>query len=105
MMKMTAGIFISVLGISAIQYWMAVRFRNFILSFGVGFGAMIASMIVSGKWEKAIYIPYLYPWQVYMNQTIGQTGKVQDTLIYSVTVCVAVMLFGFIDLVYKKEKA
>jgi hypothetical protein len=105
MMKMTSWIFVSVLGMSAIQYWMAVRFRNFIISFGIGFGAMIASMMLANRWEKAVYIPYLYPWHIYMDQTMGLSSKVHDTLLYSVIVCGVVMLVGFIDLVYRKEKA
>ncbi len=103
--KMTIKMFISILGLSAIQYWLAVRFKNFIISFGIGLGILLACVIVGNNWEKTQYIPYAYPWQIFMNQAEGISGKVHDTLLYSVAVFVVVMLFGLIDLAYRKEKA
>jgi len=103
--KMTLKMFISILGLSAIQYWLAVRFKNFIISFGIGLGMLLACVIVGNNWEKTQYIPYTYPWQIFMNQANGLSGKVHDTLLYSVVVFGLVMLFGLIDLVYRKEKA
>jgi len=104
-MKMTLRMFISVLGLSAIQYWMAVRFKNFIVSFGIGLGILFACAIVGSNWDKTQYVPYSYPWQIYVNQTEGLSSKVHDTLLYSVVVFGLVLLLGFIDLVYKREKA
>lgn len=105
MAHMTLNIFISTLGIVSIQYWLSVRFKNFIVSFGIGLACMLTCMISAGYWEKSRYIPYLYPWEVYKNQTEMMSDKVRETLLYSLIIFAAVMLAGFADMVFRKEKA
>lgn len=105
MASMSINVFIATLGICAIQYWLAVRFKNFIVSFGIGLGMVIASMIAAGYWDQAQYIPYLYPWELYKSQTMNLSGKAHETLLYSLIVFAVVALSGFADMAFRKEKA
>ncbi|MDX1942178.1 MAG: ABC transporter permease [Saprospiraceae bacterium] len=55
--------YISVLGITALHYWMSIRWKNFITPIGIGLlGFIIAVFILlSKKYDMAIYFPYAYP--------------------------------------------
>jgi len=53
--------FVGVLGIVAIQYWISVRFRNFILPMGVGLAMLIIALIGQEKWDGEYLFPYAYP--------------------------------------------
>lgn len=105
MIHMTFNIFISTFATASIQYWLSVRFKNFIVSFGIGLAIVIASMIAASQWEKSQYIPYLYPWEIYKNQTMAMSDRVHETLLYSLIVLAVMMLAGLADMVYRREKA
>src|SRR5690606_23074488 len=55
-------IYISILGISAIQFWLALRFRNFIASLAIGFCLWFAApmMIFEFDFSFAEYFPYSF---------------------------------------------
>lgn len=55
--------FIAALGVAGIQYWLSVRWSNFILPVGAGLLGYIIAMglTLSGKYDLAMYCPYAYP--------------------------------------------
>lgn len=53
--------FVAVLGITSIQYWISMRFRNFILSIGVGLALLVLGLLGHGRWDGEYLFPYAYP--------------------------------------------
>lgn len=53
--------FVSTLGIIAFQYWLSLRFRNFILPVGIGMAGIIGGMIVLHHWKYEDFYFYLHP--------------------------------------------
>lgn len=53
--------FIGVLGIVSIQYWISMRFKNFILPMGIGLALLIVGLVGQGKWAGEYLFPYAYP--------------------------------------------
>jgi lantibiotic transport system permease protein len=53
---------IATLGISAIQYWLSLRFKNFIAPLGIGLALFIVAVVVIiNKWEHVYKYPYALP--------------------------------------------
>ncbi len=53
-------VFLMTLGYASIQFWLSQRWKNLILSLGVGIGGFISFMILSQGWKYAPYHPYGY---------------------------------------------
>ena len=51
--------YISILGISTIQYWLSLRFRNFVASIGIGLALLITTLIIM-DWEQIYKVPYAF---------------------------------------------
>ena len=58
--------YISIFGISAIQFWLALRFKNFIAPLAIGFCLWIMApvMLFQLHWPFAPYYPYSFPIQL-----------------------------------------
>ncbi len=52
--------YVAALGISAIQFWVGMRFRNFIASLGIGFGVWLIGIVTLAiaQWEHAKVLPF-----------------------------------------------
>ncbi|TMI73509.1 MAG: hypothetical protein E6H09_07100 [Bacteroidetes bacterium] len=57
-----AQTYIQVLGVSAIQFWLSLRFKNFIapLAIGIGLWFLAPMMLFGFKWTIIEYYPYAY---------------------------------------------
>jgi hypothetical protein len=55
----TARVYVGILGVSAIQYWLSTRYRNFVIPLGLGFGLWAAGLALM-EWDKIIYYPYMF---------------------------------------------
>lgn len=53
-------VFLTTLGYASIQFWLSQRWKNLILSLGIGIGGFISFMILSQGWKYAPYHPYGY---------------------------------------------
>lgn len=55
--------YISVLAISAIQFWGGMRFKNFITPIAMGFGLLLSAavLVIEIKWEHVDKFPFAYP--------------------------------------------
>lgn len=62
LLKLNFKTYISILAISAIQYWFSLRFKNFIAPVGIGLALVITSIIaLNYHWEHIYNYPYAFP--------------------------------------------
>lgn len=52
-------IYLGILTVSVVQYWLSLRFRNFVVPLGIGIGLWLAGIVLM-DWDKIIYYPYMY---------------------------------------------
>jgi hypothetical protein len=53
--------FLSLLGLTALQFWLSVRWKNIVVPVGIGFLGFIIGFVVATKTKLALYFPYAYP--------------------------------------------
>ncbi|WP_428655485.1 ABC transporter permease [Runella sp.] len=58
-LKSSGYFFVDCLPIVALQYLVSLQFRNFLVSFGVGIGVLLAALFAV-EWEYGYIIPYTY---------------------------------------------
>jgi hypothetical protein len=95
--------YFSVLAMTSIQYWLSLRFRNFIIPVGIGLGLLIAGLIIH-SWEHLYCYPYMYPAIPYLPEFKRNPASVSKAQLFNVIWFVTVLLIGFFDLVKRKEK-
>ncbi|MBO9659032.1 MAG: ABC transporter permease [Chitinophagaceae bacterium] len=95
--------FISLLGIISIQYWLSLRFRNFIVPIGIGL-ALVVSSTIAMSWEHINKVPYAFPFLSYA-RTGSVSGRFLDNHeIYSLVYFVIFTVMAFLDLRFRKER-
>lgn len=103
MFSFSTKLYISILAISAIQYWLSLRFKNFIAAIGIGLGLFIAGLLLM-EWPKTIYYPYSYTGLTYFKDLRkGITGTSKHE-IYSLFWFGVVLMLGFVDTVKRREE-
>lgn len=95
--------YFSVLAMTSIQYWLSLRFRNFIVPVGIGLGLLITGLIIH-SWEHLYCYPYMYPAISFMREFEKIPGFVSKAQLFNVIWFVTVLLIAFFDLVQRKEK-
>ena len=60
--------FIAILGVTAIQYWLSVRWSNMIIPIAIGIMAFLLSIMILGEDKIALFFPYCYP--MYLSTTL-----------------------------------
>jgi hypothetical protein len=98
-----AKTYLSVLGMSAIQYWLSLRFKNFIASIGIGLALLISSLIAIPFWDNVDKLPYAYPMLTMQHFAPGYYSFEKHE-IYSVIYLIAFLLLAFLDMKYRKER-
>jgi hypothetical protein len=96
--------YLSILGITAIQYWLSLRFKNFIASIGIGLALLIASLIAIPFWEHVDTLPYAYPMLTMKNFSSKNAQAFPHHEIYSMFYFVGFLLLAFLDTKYRKER-
>ena len=97
--------YLSILGISAIQYCLALRFKNFVAPVGIGLALLVLSIIARQVgWEHVYKMPYAHP--LLTQETFRKTGRpfIENHEWNSILYFLAFILIGFVDLKFKKEK-
>jgi hypothetical protein len=92
--------YFAVLSITAIQYWLSLRFKNFITAMGIGLGLFITGFIIH-KWEYLYCYPYMY--SVIMNMPQLQ-HLVPKTQLFNVIWFVGGLGLALADTVTRKER-
>ena len=101
--RMIFKTYISVLAIAAIQYWISLRFKNFITPIGIGLGFLITSLILM-QWEHIDKVPYAFPLLTLNSLVSGSAKWLENHEIYSLGYFIFFTVIAFIDLKYRKEK-
>jgi hypothetical protein len=96
-------IYVAILGVSAIQYWLSVRFRNFIVPLGVGIGLWIAGLILM-DWENIIYYPYMYSTLLFFIDAPKHVGTLPLLLTNSVVCFLVAISLGFRNIYSLKQR-
>ena len=105
LMRLNFKTYVSVLGISAIQYWLSLRFKSFVAPVGIGLALLISALIAMNmRWEDIYKHPYAHP-----ILTLQYMMKPKGALLenHELNFIVCFLLFttlGFLDMKYRKEK-
>jgi lantibiotic transport system permease protein len=105
LLELNAKMYISTMGIAAIQYWLSLRFKNFIAPVGIGLALLIAATIAGAfGWEHIYKIPFAQP-----NLTLQYITKPAATWLHphewnALGYFVVFTIIGFLDVKYRKEK-
>jgi lantibiotic transport system permease protein len=103
-------IFLSVLSVTAIQYWFSLRVKNYMIPIFMGcFAVMIFTFSALAGWSKSVYIPYAY---VAVTDYFID-GKISEPvywglprfLWFSIIGFVVISILAVLDSVYKRIKA
>lgn len=60
-LKLLFHCFISILGVTAFQYWLSIRFKHFIIPIGIGMIGFLCSLFTLGEVGKLPYLFHAYP--------------------------------------------
>jgi hypothetical protein len=103
LLKLSFKTYVSVLGISAIQYWLSLRLKNFIAPIGIGLALLITALILL-RWEHIYKIPYAHP--ILTLQEIKKKGThfLANHEWNSIGYFICFTLLAFADMKYRKER-
>lgn len=96
--------FISTLGLISFQYWLSLRFKNFIIPIGIGIAGIILSFIIMNHWKYEDFFLYLQPALSLLHRPKATTDFILAKnewismiyfLIFSLT--------GYFDFIWKKR--
>ena len=97
--------YLSILGISAIQYCLSLRFKNFVVPVGIGLALLVTALIARQVgWEHIYKVPYAHP--LLTQEMFNKRGRpiLENHEWNSIIYFLAFILIGFVDLKFKKEK-
>jgi len=95
--------FMSVLSMTAIQYILSLRFKNFIIPMGIGLGLFTTGFMIR-QWELIDYYPYMHPFLVYFKNPGLPSDSGNDALMHSAVGCILVLAAGYINMLTWKER-
>lgn len=105
LMKLNAKTYISILGISAIQFWLSLRFKSFIGPVGIGLALLVGSIMATGfKWAHVYKLPHAHPILTLMSMEGKGPLVLENHELNSIGYFVFFTLLGFLDLIFRKEK-
>ena len=103
--RLNLRIYISILGISAIQYWLSLRFKNFIAPVGIGLALVMGSIIaLNYHWEHIYKYPYAFPILTYDSIQAAGRPALENHELNSIGYFLFFILLGFLDMKLRKEK-
>lgn len=105
LLRLNVKTYVSILGISAIQYVLSLRFKNFIAPIGIGLGILIGSLIAfQFGWEHISKMPYAHPLLTLKYMGHKERPFLENHEWNSIIYFVVVLLLGFFDLKLRREK-
>jgi len=96
-------IYLGLLTLTVVQFWLSLRFRNFVVPLGMGIGLWLAGIVLM-DWDKSIYYPYMYPvWLFFTDFTKYPQRLTQLTVCSAVTFVIALAI-AFWDINRQPER-
>jgi len=95
MLTTTSRIYLGLLALMNIQYWLSLRFRNFVISLGIGMGLWIVGIVLM-DWDKIVYYPYMYPFLMFFTDF-----KVHPETLLKLKIGSAISFILFLVLCYR----
>ena len=93
--------FISILGITAIHFWLSFRLKNLFVNIGIGLaGVVLAISMYIGHWQSMIYFPYAFP-SLMCNFVPDPHHFLSDFHIHSLICFFAISILSYIDFTKK----
>lgn len=71
--ELSARTVLSILGLLALQFWVSMRFRHFIIPLTIGILGFVTVSILSPQWTHIYWIPYAHP-IIYMPEYLGDVA-------------------------------
>jgi lantibiotic transport system permease protein len=105
LLKINMKVYISILAMSAIQYWLSLRFKNFIAPVGIGLAMVIGSIVALNlNWKHIYKLPYSFP--ILTLDGMKKTGRplLENHELNSIGIFLFFILVGFLDMKTRKEK-
>lgn len=103
LVTLTLKLYFSVLAIIAIQYFLSLRFRNFIIPVGIGLALLITGFMIH-QWDKLYYYPYMYPAEFFIKEFEKKPGFISNARVFNMIWFVGVLSIAFGDMVTRREK-
>lgn len=105
LLALNAKTFVSVLGISAIQYVLSLHFKNFIAPIGIGLALLVASLIAMQMgWEHMYKLPYVHPVLTLQYLKLKNRPVLENHEWNAIGYLVVFLLLGLSDMKLRKEK-
>lgn len=94
--------YMSVFAISAFQFWLGVRFRNFIIPLAIGVGLWMSTLLLVGayNWDQGDKIFFAFPSMMVTSKYKTLDFVIMSSLAYGVFFS----LIGFLDFAKRKRK-
>ncbi len=95
---------LAVLAISAIQFWIGLRFKNFLVAIGIGFACWLVGVMLVMEFhnDNARFFPYSYP--VY-SMVPGLKAQLPVIQLSGGIYTVLILMVGFIDFERRKIRS
>ena len=105
LIRLNIKTYVSVLGISAIQYWMALRFKSFLAPVGIGLALLVMAIIaLNFNWEHIYKLPFAHPILTLISLDKPKRPFLENHELNSIGYFVSFLLLGYFDLKYRKAK-
>lgn len=101
--RVAGKMYLSVLGITALQFALSIHIRNFVTPLGIGIALLIGGFMIR-QWEHIAYYPYMHPLLAYFRNPGLASGTVEKAVINSLIVCALALAGGFSMMWVKRGK-
>lgn len=104
MLVLFVRIYVGTLTISVIQYWMSLRFRNFMVSVGAGLGLLFVFLFLGSWFEGHLYAPYLFPLFMFFVGHSDEQFSLPLLYLLCISTFLIALLLAFADIYNRKER-
>jgi len=105
LLRLSVKTYISILGITAIQYFLSLRFKNFVAPVGIGLALVIGGIVALNlHWVHLYKFPYTYP--ILTANSVKKAGRpiLENHEWNSIGYFAFFTLLAFVDMKMRKEK-
>lgn len=108
LLKLNFKTFTSLLAIISIQYWLGLRFKNFIVPIGIGLAMLVTAMILN-PWEHVDKVPFAFPYLTFESSINKSRTELTGPLLNnhelnSIGYFIFFTLIAYLDLRFRKER-